>query len=433
MKFARSGLVIALALAYVACQSPGVTGVGSATVASITLTTSAVTILPNQTLTVTAVPHDAAGNALSGRTVSWTSSNPGVATVDNNGLVTAVVDGLVTLTAMIDGKSASVTISVASPAPPDSVAALGGWTPVYDRPLASKYEGVSFADSLNGWVISDRGELLHTANGGVTWSVQTTLAGHLRSLDFVNASLGFVGTLGGVLYRTTDGGVTWTNINSSLPKTPLGFCGISHLGNAIYVVGRYQGAADFYSSTDGGISWQYHDLSALAQGLVEVVFVDSMTGFIGGMAKSATAGNGAATILKTTDGGQTWRTVFAHDVTPGWAWKIFPVTVTRLYGSLESHDGTLRVVRSNDAGETWNVQVVATGRPTELPVQGIGFLDANVGWIGGWFAGMYATTNGGATWSSVGGTSANINRIRKVGSTLFTAGTKGVLRYDPKH
>ena len=66
-------------------------------------------------------------------------------------------------------------------------------------------------------------------------------------------------------------------------------------------------------------------------------------------------------------------------------------------------------------------------------MQGIGFLDINVGWVCGFFVGMFATTNGGLTWSPVPLASGLINRYRRVGNTLFTAGTQGVLRYDARH
>jgi photosystem II stability/assembly factor-like uncharacterized protein len=303
---------------------------------------------------------------------------------------------------------------------------------VLSRPITSKYEGMSFPDALHGWVASDRGDVLHTDDGGVTWITQATGKGFLRSLDFIDQNRGFMGTLSGVLYRTTDGGVTWTNITSSLPKTPIGFCGITHVGNTVHVVGRYQSATDYYSSTDGGDTWLYHDLSSLAQGLVEVTFVNASVGFIGGMGKSASLNQGPATILRTDDGGQTWQIVFLHDVARGWVWKIFPITANIIYASMESHDGTLRVVKSIDGGLTWNVQIVASGQVAGSPVQGIGFLDENVGWIGGWFTGMFATTNGGIDWHPVAGTSSLINRFRRAGTTLFTAGTAGIMRYDPK-
>jgi hypothetical protein len=37
---------------------------------------------------------------------------------------------------------------------------------------------------------------------------------------------------------------------------------------------------------------------------------------------------------------------------------------------------------------------VATGLPKGHNIQGIGFIDANTGWVGGWFKGMWTTTNG---------------------------------------
>ena len=44
---------------------------------------------------------------------------------------------------------------------------------------------------------------------------------------------------------------------------------------------------------------------------------------------------------------------------------------------------------------------------------------------------MYATTDGGKTWSEVPGPDVMINRFEKVGRSLFTAGTRGILRNDP--
>lgn len=430
MRLARALLVASLALG--ACQGHDVTTAGPAVVATIALATTAVVVDPGGTLTVSATPRDSAGNVLTGRTVTWASSNPAVATVDANGTVTAIVGGRTTLTATIEAASASVTITVTSPAPPpvDTVARLASWTLVLDRPLSSKYEGVSFPDSLHGWVVSDRGDILASADGGVTWTQQATGMGFLRSLDFLDATHGFSGTLSGQLYRTNDAGVTWTNIAASLPKVPIGFCGVAHFGNHVYAVGRYVGATDYYMSPDGGDTWQYSSLSSLMSGLVDVVFVDASTGFIGGSGLT-TSGQGPATILKTTDGGATWHIVF-NDAGPGWAWKIFPISASTIYVSLESLDGTYRVAKSVDGGDSWVVEIVATGQPTGTAggLQGIGFLDANVGWVGGFFTGMFATTNGGQTWAPVAVTSANINRFRRVGSTLFTAGTKGILRYD---
>lgn len=301
-----------------------------------------------------------------------------------------------------------------------------------DRPITGKYEGMSFPDATHGWVISEQGDILATVNAGVSWTVQGSSMGHLRSLDFVDINRGFAGTLAGVMYRTVDGGTTWNNITASFPVAPIGFCGITHVGNRVHVVGRYQGAADYYSSPDGGSTWQFKSLGVHAQGLVDVVFLTEQVGFIGGRAR-AEAG-GSAIIMKTTDGGTTWNPIFTGNYGTGWAWKIYPVSASVIYVALASTDGTYRVGKSIDGGDSWSVQVVVSNQPAapRSGLQGIGFLDENVGWVGGFFGGMFATTNGGFTWHPVPVGSENINRYRKVGSTLFTAGTQGILRYDPR-
>ncbi len=320
------------------------------------------------------------------------------------------------------------------PGIPDTVDRLGQWTIVLDRTMPSKYEGLVFPDDQHGWLISDQGDILASSDGGNQWSTQAAGLGHLRSLDFVSPTLGFAGTLGGVMYRTEDGGTTWTDITDRFPTRPIGFCGIAHFGSTIHAVGRYANATDYYRSVDGGATWTFSSFGATAQGLVDVVFTGPQVGFIGGRANTATSASGSAIIYKTTDGGTSWRPVFVGNYGAGWAWKIFPATSQILYAALASTDGTYRVGKSVDGGETWSVQIVATSQPTGLRsgIQGIGFLDQNVGWVGGFYGGMHATTNGGATWHPVAAPGELINRFRKVGNTMFTASTAGVLRYVPR-
>jgi uncharacterized protein YjdB len=55
---------------------------------------------------------DALGNVLTGRTVSWGSSNSAVATVSQTGLVTGVAAGSATITATSETKSGTSTVTV---------------------------------------------------------------------------------------------------------------------------------------------------------------------------------------------------------------------------------------------------------------------------------------------------------------------------------
>jgi Bacterial Ig-like domain (group 2) len=71
-----------------------------------------------------ATPVNPDGRILERRSITWTSSTPAVATIDENGLVTAVAGGTTTISAATGGETAEVTLTVLfaaqSPPPLDS-------------------------------------------------------------------------------------------------------------------------------------------------------------------------------------------------------------------------------------------------------------------------------------------------------------------------
>lgn len=94
-----------------------------AAIASITVSPSSVPLLVGATVNLSATPRDNAGNPLSGREITWSSSAVQVATVDGTGRVTGVTPGAATITATSGGQqgSASITVSAPPPAPVASV------------------------------------------------------------------------------------------------------------------------------------------------------------------------------------------------------------------------------------------------------------------------------------------------------------------------
>jgi serine/threonine-protein kinase len=78
-----------------------------------------------------ATTRDAQGNALSGRAITWTSSNPAVVRVGAGGELTGVAPGTATITAAAEGRTATVTVTVEAPrgAPPVVPPAGGGGSP----------------------------------------------------------------------------------------------------------------------------------------------------------------------------------------------------------------------------------------------------------------------------------------------------------------
>jgi len=83
-------------------------------VASVTVSPASVSLSVGQTLLLSVVLKDSAGDFLTDRTVTWTTSNSAVATVSASGLVTGVTVGTATITATSRGVSGKAATSVAS-------------------------------------------------------------------------------------------------------------------------------------------------------------------------------------------------------------------------------------------------------------------------------------------------------------------------------
>jgi len=88
--------------------------VTQAPVASLTVSPSPLSMSVGQTTALTATTRDAAGNVVTGRPVSWTSSNMAAATVSSSGVVTAVAAGTATITATSEGKSGTAALTVSN-------------------------------------------------------------------------------------------------------------------------------------------------------------------------------------------------------------------------------------------------------------------------------------------------------------------------------
>ena len=97
-----------------------------AAVASVSVSPAAASILAGGTIQLTATPKDASGNPLSGRTITWATSNPSVATVTTSGLVIGVAAGSAAITATSEGKSGTASVAVSAPGPSASCAPTGG-------------------------------------------------------------------------------------------------------------------------------------------------------------------------------------------------------------------------------------------------------------------------------------------------------------------
>ncbi len=116
------GLVtgVAAGAATVTATSEGKNGVAQITVtarpvASVSLTPATATIAVGGTATFVATLRDAAGTALTGRAITWSTSAATIASVSSAGVVTGVATGSATITATSEGRAGTATVTVATP------------------------------------------------------------------------------------------------------------------------------------------------------------------------------------------------------------------------------------------------------------------------------------------------------------------------------
>src|SRR5437588_11355151 len=87
-------------------------------VATVTVAPATASVQVGLTVQLTATTKDANGNTLTGRTVTWSSGNTGIATVSSSGLMTGVAAGSATITATSVGQSGTSAITVTAAPPP---------------------------------------------------------------------------------------------------------------------------------------------------------------------------------------------------------------------------------------------------------------------------------------------------------------------------
>ncbi len=200
------------------------------TLSSVEATLSAV----GQTIQLTATVLDQENKVISGAVVTWTSTNQSVVKVDTNGLVTAIQNGYVQITATSGSVSANASIVVAQ-APgrievmPSSstLSALGETVQltytVYDgndEPIPGA--GVSWSSdddtvasvSANGLVtaVGNGSARITASSDGVSKTVDVTV-----EIDY----LAFEREILVELYNATDG-TNWMNNTNWITETPLG-------------------------------------------------------------------------------------------------------------------------------------------------------------------------------------------------------------------
>ncbi len=150
----QDGLVTALApgIAQVIALVDTVQGFAEVTVEnepidSVELTPTSASIFIGDTTQLAAVAKSADDSDLPNRVITWSTSDNRIATVDMNGLVTAVAPGVITITAEAEGKTAKADITVAVvPVDRVEIGPAGSFTVSQDESLILTAKAFDAAD-----------------------------------------------------------------------------------------------------------------------------------------------------------------------------------------------------------------------------------------------------------------------------------------------
>jgi photosystem II stability/assembly factor-like uncharacterized protein/pimeloyl-ACP methyl ester carboxylesterase len=312
-----------------------------------------------------------------------------------------------------------------------------GWKKLNTSRYPGKQDDITFINENEGWYVNGYGSIYHTKNSGETWKKQLEKKGtFFRCITFVDSLSGFAGTVGTdyfpnvtdtiPLYGTNDGGKTWNPVSYSGPYVK-GLCAMDIVKEQyinhgkidykihIYGVGRVGSPANMMVSHDGGLTWTSNSMNSDCKMLFDIKMFDKNNGFVCA-ASDEDMEKSNALILKTSDGGKTWKKVYQSNRPFEGTWKASFPSKEVGYVTIQSYNPDpnvkqQRIAKTTDGGETWNeINLVEDAGAREF---GIGFIDENHGFVGTMNTG-YETKDGGLTWTTVNlGMACNKIRIYK--------------------
>jgi photosystem II stability/assembly factor-like uncharacterized protein len=360
--------------------------------------------------TFTATALDTAHQPAGSIPFSWSSSDPKVATVDALGRVTATGEGIALVVAAAGGRSDTATVLV--------FPGQAGWF-TQTSFTARNLLGVFFLhDGRSGWAVGSGGAIIHTVDAGSTWSTQVSgSAVNLNAVWFTGASEGWAVGNSGTVLHTLDGGQRWSRVNVSSGQNLMDVCFANpSIGWAVGSNGV------LLRTRDGGVTWDAQTLTgATLRGVSASSARDVwMVSDVGEIFGTHSGGDTVFRVLPAITA-QPLRSVWTRSRTLAWAvgdaglaprtvvaapgdtasWElrnagasfqlravIFP---SDLVGFAAGFNGVGAILRSDDAGATWQAQTSNTSRP----LNDVFFVDPLRGWAVGDGGTIVHTATGG--------------------------------------
>ncbi|MEP6485331.1 MAG: hypothetical protein ABJB01_12850 [Rudaea sp.] len=293
--------------------------------------------------------------------------------------------------------------------------------------------GVFSVSSSGLWLLDDAGNLNRSNSAGDSWAPTgytsppvTTLSGLNVVAQGSGSQVWFAANANGLLVSNDNGATFALAAGTGLPAGQSFASVITDPNNPAHVFAGSTTSCDglgvcpIYVSSDGGATWGTSTLTGTISGagftqhLIGAAFTSGVVYGLYGDANLETCSTSCvylSSVLRSTDNGLSWT---AHTYTSAEAAKMIATAPAA------ANTAWVDAQKSIDGGVTFN-PLATTGRTTNgvlIPTASAVAVSINYAstprlWIGTQYAGIYASSDGGATWasSSTGMTASDIRSV----------------------
>lgn len=321
--------VAAFGVALIGCPSGSPTSNQRMAVASVAVTLPAPSLLVGQSQDAVATLKDKQGTVLTGRTISWRSSNTQVSSVDATGLVTAVAAGAATISASSEGMSgdARLTVSAPPPPPPVPVASVAVSPNAATVQVGSTTQLTAVTKDANGNVLSGR---------SISWSSSNASAAMVSGSGLVTGVAAGTSTI----TATSDGRSGSSSVTTTaVPPAPVASVSIAPSTATVPVGQSQQLTATLRDASGNALTGRSVTWSSSNTGVATV----SGSGLVIGVA----AGTSTITATSETRSGTAAVTIAAAPTAPVATVAVAPSAATVAIGLSQQLIATLRDASGN--------------------------------------------------------------------------------------
>ncbi|MFW6245298.1 MAG: WD40/YVTN/BNR-like repeat-containing protein [Fibrobacterota bacterium] len=186
-------------------------------------------------------------------------------------------------------------------------------------PVVEPFTSVCFTNTTHGWIVTSKGSVLNTIDGGREWIIASVLEGELRCVFFTDSLNGWVcgrasahsesvdAAHVGIIFCSTDGGYNWGK--NTLPRNagPI---------NSLFFLDRQTGWAAgsvirdseklgaVFHTEDGGSNWNIQFTTKPGILLLSIEFISEQKGWVRGYSSPGFTED--SQFFKTENGGSSW-------------------------------------------------------------------------------------------------------------------------------